>query len=105
MKYDVFITSRAQQEAQAHHDWWAEHRSAEQAARWYDDFWNAALSLERNPDRCALAPENDRFPHEIRQLNFGVGQKRTHRIVYTIRPTEVAILRVRHLAQAGIDIE
>jgi hypothetical protein len=61
--------------------------------------------LEQNPDRCALAPENDRFPYEIRQLNFGIGRKPTHRLVFTIRPKEVVILRVRHLAQQDIDVE
>jgi hypothetical protein len=72
MKYDVLITARAQQEAQASHDWWSEHRSKEQAARWYDEFVHAALSLELNPDRCALAAENDRFPYEIRQLTLAL---------------------------------
>jgi plasmid stabilization system protein ParE len=105
MKYEVSITSRAEQEAQANHDWWAEHRSAEQAARWYDDFLNSALSLEQNPDRCSLAAENERFPYEIRQLNFGIGRKPTHRLVYTIRPKEVVVLRVRHLAQKAIDVD
>ena len=84
MKYEVVIASQAQQEAQANHDWWAERRSVEQAARWYDEFLKAAFTLEQNPERCALAPENNSFPHEIRQLNFGIGRKRTHRLVYTI---------------------
>ena len=105
MKYEVVITARAEQEAQAIHDWWAENRSAEQAARWYTEFWNAVVSLEQAPDRCALAAENDRFPYEIRQLNFGIGRKSTHRIVYAIRPTEVVVLRVRHLAQQEIDLQ
>jgi hypothetical protein len=52
-----------------------------------------------------LAPENERFPYEVRQLNFGIGRKPTHRIVYTIRPREVVILRVRHLAQQNIDVD
>jgi hypothetical protein len=84
MKYEVLIALRAQQEAQANHDWWAEHRSADQATQWYDEFLRATLSLEQNPDRFALAPENGRFPYEIRQLNFGIGRKSTHRLVYTI---------------------
>jgi plasmid stabilization system protein ParE len=98
MKYEVIITLRAEQEAQDNYDWWAEHRSAEQAARWYDEFLNAAKSLEHDPDRCALAVEDERFPYESRQRNFGMGGKRTHRLIYTIRPKEVVILRVRHLA-------
>jgi plasmid stabilization system protein ParE len=105
MTYEVLVTSRAQQEAQANHDWWARHRSAEQAARWYDSFLKVTLSLEQNPDRFGLAPENDRFPYEVRQLSFGIGPKPTHRLVYTIRPHDVVVLRVRHLAQQDIDPE
>ena len=66
MNYEVLITWKAQQEAEANHLWWAEHRSAEQAARWYDEFLKATLSLEQAPDRFALAAENDRSP-----LNYG----------------------------------
>ncbi len=105
MRYEVIITSRAEQEAQANHDWWAEHRSAEQAARWYEEFLRAAFSLEDDPDRCPIAAENPRFPYEIRQLNFGLGGKRTHRLVYTIRLKEVVVLRVRHLAQDAIELD
>ena len=105
MKYEVVIASRVQREAQAAHDWWAEHRSAGQAARWYEEFIRAAFSLEENPERCALARENDRFPYEIRQLSFGIGRKPTHRLVYAIRPIEVVVLRVRHLAQQPIDAD
>jgi plasmid stabilization system protein ParE len=103
MTYEVLITARAQWEAQTNHDWWAEHRSAEQAARWSQEFLDATASLGANPDRCSLAAENDRFPYEIRQLNFGLGAKPTHRLVYAIRPREVVVLRVRHLAQAAIE--
>jgi plasmid stabilization system protein ParE len=105
MTYEVIITSRAEQEAQAHYEWWAQNRSAEQAARWYDEFCKSAFSLENDPDRCAVAPENGRFPYELRQLNFGLGRHATHRIVYTIRLNEVVVLRVRHLAQQEIDVE
>ena len=45
MKREVLITLRAQQEADANHNWWAKHRSVEQAARWYNEFLNATLSL------------------------------------------------------------
>jgi plasmid stabilization system protein ParE len=103
MNYEVLISFRAQHEAQTNHDWWAEHRSAEQAARWYDEFMRAASSLAADPGRHSLAAENDRFPYDIRQLNFGIGSKSTHRLVYAIRPGEVVVLRVRHLAQQPIE--
>jgi plasmid stabilization system protein ParE len=61
--------------------------------------------LEQNPESSALSPENGSFPYEIHQLNFGIGRKRTHRLVYTIRPKEVVVLRVRHLSQDAIDLD
>jgi plasmid stabilization system protein ParE len=78
MTRKVLITARAIQEAQGHHDWWADHRSTEQAARRYDKFLKGAKSLARDPERFALAAENDLFPYEIRQLSFGAGHKPTH---------------------------
>ena len=44
-------------------------------------------------------------PYEIRQLNFGLGSKPTHRLVYAIRRDRVVILRVRRLAQQSLDVE
>jgi plasmid stabilization system protein ParE len=105
MTYEVFITARAQQEAQANHDWWAKYRSVEQAVRWYERFLKIALTLESNPERHGLAPENDRFSENIRQLNFGIGRKPTHRLIYTVRAEKVVVLRVRHLAQQPIEPE
>jgi plasmid stabilization system protein ParE len=103
MSHEVLITLRAQQEAQSIHDWWSQHRSPEQASLWYEEFWNCILSLEQNPERHALATENGRFPYELRQLNFGVSSKPTHRLVYTLRYDRVVVLRVRHLAQQALD--
>lgn len=57
------------------------------------------ISLEQDPARRPLAPENDHFPYELRQLNYGLGSQATHRAVFTIRDNVVLILRIRHLAQ------
>ena len=87
--HDVLLTERSQEELQNYHDWWAENRSIEQANCWYTGFIQAMLTLENEPKRCPLAPENEIFPIEIRQLNFGLGQKPTHRAVYCVRPDTV----------------
>ena len=41
------------------------------AARWLDRVMDAIESLEHFPHRCALAPENDKRPYEIRKINVG----------------------------------
>jgi plasmid stabilization system protein ParE len=98
--YEVVLTARAQEELDQQHDWWSEHRSANQANRWYAGFVAEMLTLEQNPKRRALAPENKLFPYTVYQLNYGIGRKLTHRALYTIKGNTVVILRVRHLRQA-----
>jgi plasmid stabilization system protein ParE len=47
----VIISGPAKRDIQAAHDWWAEHRSAEQAGRWYRGIFAAMKTLERSPER------------------------------------------------------
>lgn len=99
MKWQVFVTAEAQRDLEAAVDWWAEHRSTEQARKWYNAVAEAIESLASHPDRCPRALESDSFRYELRQLNCGVGQRRPHRIVFVVRENTVIVLRVRHLAQ------
>lgn len=79
--------------------WWSKYRSPQQAARWYNCFRDALESLSVNGGRLPLAAENDLFPFEVRQLNFGLGPKPTHRALFVIRPDMVYVIAIRHLAQ------
>ncbi len=97
MNYDVVVADRAAEELESAARWWAEHRSLNQAERWYDGFIQAILTLDQAPDRYPLARENHKFPFEIRQFVFGIGRKRTHRAVFTIRQDTVVVLSIRHL--------
>jgi len=99
MSYRVVISDRAHEDLETACAWWAEHRSAEQAQRWYDGIAAAIYSLGKKPERCVLAQENDALPYEIRQLHYGVSSRPTHRVIFAIRPDMVLVLRVRHLAQ------
>ena len=103
--HEVILTERAQQELDLIHKWWAENRSPQQADNWYIGFVRKTLTLEQNPERCPLAPENELFPYKVRQFNYGLGSKPTHRALFTIRPDAVVILRVRHLAQQLVSDE
>lgn len=53
---------------------------------------------EHNPERCGLAPENEWFPGELRQLLYGK-RRGVYRILFEVRDTTVYILRVRHGAR------
>jgi plasmid stabilization system protein ParE len=100
---EVVLSETAKNELESAYEWWATNRSRDKADQWYNGFLMEMLRLERSPERYAVASENDEFPLEIRQLNYGVGRKSTHRAVFTIQANRVIILRVRHLAQKLLD--
>jgi plasmid stabilization system protein ParE len=102
MSYRIVFTQRAERELEQATDWWAQHRSVIQAARWYEGFSDAIASLTDQPQRCPLAPENGLFPYEVRELHYGLGSHPSHRAVFTIRPDLVLVLTIRHGAQAEL---
>lgn len=101
----IVFTERASRELEQAADWWAEHRSLDQAVRWYAGFSAAIAALKEQPQRLPLAAENGRFPYEIRELHYGLGSRPTHRAVFTIRPEMVLVLTIRHAAQAELTTE
>jgi plasmid stabilization system protein ParE len=102
MRYRVDITARALQEIDVQLAWLA-NRSAAGAARWHEKLLAAVDSLEGEPTRCPLAPENDwHLGNELRQLRFGK-RRGLYRILFEIRGRVVYILRVRHGSQNLLD--
>jgi plasmid stabilization system protein ParE len=102
MTYPVRFSTRADRELEGSADWWANHRSINQARRWYAGFSDAIASLSSNPERCPLARENDSFACEIRDMPYALGAHPTHRAVFTIRPSMVLVLSIRHVAQPDL---
>lgn len=101
----VVTSMRADADIEAIGRWWAEHRSATQAKRWVDGILNAIQRLTADAERHSTAIENDRFPFELRQVNFGLGRGPTHRVLYTIRPDCVYVLAVRHVSQDAVGLD
>ena len=97
MKYRVVIQPPAREDIEAAYVGRAE-QSPAAAARWYNGLVEAVGSLADMPRRCVLAPENDAFAVEIRQLFYGRRAGR-YRILFTIHGREVHILHVRHGAR------
>lgn len=102
MAYQVEITREAQTEITEAFVWKGEHLSIEKASAWYNGIMEALYSLEEMPGRCLLAPENETFKNEIRQLLYGK-RKDIYRILFTIRDETVYILHVRHSAMDRIE--
>lgn len=93
----IVITGRARREIDEAFDW-IEKRSRSGAARWYERLRLAIGTLADKPARCPLAPENENFPMEIRQLLYGK-RHGMYRILFTIEGSVVTVLRVRHAAR------
>lgn len=103
MSFKVEVARSAEQDIQSAFDWWREHRSAEDAIRWLDQIYPAIASLESMPRRCEQAVEHRGAQSELRQLLFGIGDRPTHRILFTIEGDTVTVLRVRHASQRTLD--
>ena len=99
MIYEVLLTDKASRQLEAAATWWAENQLREQAERWYVGFIESLRSLGDNPERFALARENDAFPVELRQLVYGSGRRKTHRAIFAIRSNQVVVYAIRHVAQ------
>ena len=102
MTYRVVVSQAAKIELRDAARWWAEHRSADEAQRWYDGFLKALYGLEQWPESHPLAAENDDFKFTIRELHYGLSFRPTHRAVYAIVGDCVTVLAVRHAAQRRI---
>lgn len=83
---------------------WIFNNSPAAAVRWRDGLFEALHSLREWPRRCPLAPENDVFDEDIRQLLYG---KKLHafRILFTVDEQVVQILHIRHGARKHMEGE
>ena len=103
MTFRVTVTKEAWTQAIGYAEWWAEHRSHEQAYSWLAGLELAIESLSGTAQQHAKAIESSELGYELHQLNYGVSNKPTHRILYRIKGNEVTVITVRHLAQDKLD--
>ena len=101
MNYGVIIQPDAQREIEESYAWLIP-RSPQNAPRWLDGLNQAVQSLQQLPQRCPLAPENDAFDYEVRQLLYGK-RPGVYRILFTIHEDFVHILHIRHAARKFLD--
>ena len=97
MKHEVLVQSPALEDIDSAYQWLAK-QAPTKAAEWYNGLVDAILSLEKNPERCSIAPESSEFDEDIRQLLHGKGRSR-YRILFIIRGKKVHVLHVRHGAR------
>ena len=74
------------------------------ADSWFIGLFKTLDTLKQFPNRCPLAPENDEFEDEVRQLLYGK-RRNAYRILFTVQKGTVYVLHVRHHAQARLTAE
>ena len=97
MEYRVEIDPVALSEVEEAYSWLAMRAPAE-AVEWFNSLSNAIASLSKMPERCPLAPENDAFAEEIRQLLYGK-RSGAYRVIFTVSDSVVRVLHLRHSAR------
>jgi plasmid stabilization system protein ParE len=101
LDYHVKITDSALSDAQEYvHFIRQVKKEPEAAERWFRGLVAAIFSLEQMPSRCALIPEAEKFPLEIRHRIF-----HSHRIIFHIneKSKTVTVLRVYHASRRKIE--
>ena len=95
MAYAVSLTARAQRDLERLYD--QIHAEDSDAARkWYRGLKEAILSLEAQPSRCPVTPENGKFRH----LPYG-SKPHIYRAIYRVleKQKQVEVLHTRHGAR------
>ena len=95
MAYLVNVTARAGRDL-AHLYREINVEQSDAALKWYRGFREAILSLEEQPNRCPVTPENDKLRH----LLYG-NKPHIYRAIYRILEKEkrVEVLHIRHGAR------
>jgi plasmid stabilization system protein ParE len=101
MAFRIELSAAAERDSDEILTWLAERHAGRTGINWYLGLQDALASLEYMPSRCALAPENDHVPYEMRQLLYG---RRPHiyRILFTVDRDVVRVLRIRHTRRSRL---
>jgi plasmid stabilization system protein ParE len=97
-RYTVLVTPEAEAGiVSAFH--YIRERSPMNAARWLRALYGEIDSLERFPERCSLARENEYFEDTLRQLTL-----KSHRIIFRVEEARriVRVLYFRHGGQRTV---
>lgn len=90
-RYTVVFGESAQADVRGSYDWGCRAWGKKEAKRWVRDLRTAVLKqLSLMPKGFPIAPEDDEFSEEIRQLIVG-----RYRVLFTVRRHKVHVLHVR----------
>ena len=90
-RYAIVFEESAQTDMRVSYDWGCRVWGKKQAQRWVRELRTAILrQLSIVPKGFPLAPENEEFSEEIRQMIVG-----RYRVLFTIRKGKVHVLHIR----------
>ncbi|MEM8671631.1 MAG: hypothetical protein AAGG48_29195 [Planctomycetota bacterium] len=92
MTFDVVIKQEAHDAILRNALWWRDHHSVDQAIEWQATIYSQLAELQSMPERHGLAPENHRFPFELRQQLLGKGKRGSYRALFRIEGSTVEVL-------------
>jgi plasmid stabilization system protein ParE len=90
-RYAVIFEESAQADVRGSYDWGCRAWGKNEARRWVRELRTAVLrQLSIVPKGFPIAPEDEEFAEEIRQMIVG-----RHRVLFTIRKEKVHVLHIR----------
>lgn len=101
MNFRVVTSGPAKRDIASAARWWAEHRSAGEAARWLRGVDRLIDDLEDHPLGYPETEERFETKEVIREALFGLGRGPTHRVFFRVAEDMVTVLHVRHMAQSS----
>lgn len=98
MKFRVELSARAERDVDGALAWLVRQGAVSAASRWHERLLAAVATLEREPQRCPVAPEAEEIGIELRELLFGRRQG-VYRILFVIEQRTVSVVHIRHAAR------
>jgi len=90
-RYAVAFEESAQEDVRSSYDWGCRVWGKKEAQRWVRELRTAVLrQLSIVPKGFPIAPEDEEFAEEIRQMIVG-----RYRVLFTIRKSKVHVLHIR----------
>jgi plasmid stabilization system protein ParE len=101
MKRRVRLSARAERDIDETLAWLCRQGADSAASRWHERLLAAVATLEREPERCPIAPESEELGIELRELLFGRRQG-IYRILFIIEQRTVTVVHIRHAARDAL---
>ena len=83
MEHAVHLSGTATREFSRATAWYGDQDEA-LGRRWHEGIFESIDSLSTDPERHPLSHETDDFDFDLREVYYGVGRRKTHRILFRI---------------------